>query len=198
QVIDDLAPAPLLERGVPRQGATCAMARRAEGFRLASRQADEDVRTRAHAAADEYRLAGGAKRFRQAGMTRSERARCALAVNEQLLRLAVDAVEFDLARVVGDVEQQVERSVRKEAPDDPACVMAENFPIGERAIDRRTHGAEIALADLGADRRACEFPIGEGGSGRFRRGRHLLQILAPDLMSETALRAADGAPHVAL
>ena len=41
------------------------------------------------------------------------------------------------------------------------CVMAENFAIGECAIDPRAHGAEVALADLRVDRRASELPIGK-------------------------------------
>src|SRR5262249_26193531 len=86
----------------------------------------------------------------------------------------------------------------KEAPDDLPRVMAENFPIGERAIDCRAHSAEITLADLRSDRRAGELALRQRDAGRFRRLRHLLQIVASDLMAETARAAVNGDHHVVL
>src|SRR5262249_25624607 len=110
----------------------------------------------------------------------------------------VDRMRFDLAGVVRDVEQEIEGGIGKEAPDDLPRVMAENFPIGQRAVDRRAHGAEITLADLRSDRRASELALRQRDAGRFRGLSHLFQIVAPDLMTETARAAVNGNNHVVL
>ena len=52
--------------------------------------------------------------------------------------------------------------------EDPADVMAENLAIGERAIDRRAHRAEVALADFRIDRCTGEFAVGKIDTDVFR------------------------------
>ena len=68
--------------------------------------------------------------------------------------------------------------VRKEVPEDAADVMAENLAIGERAIDRRAHRAEVTLADFRIDRRAGEFAVGQIDTGLFRRHQENVLIAA--------------------
>src|SRR5665811_554213 len=80
--------------------------------------------------------------------------------------------------------------------EDPADVMAENLAIGERAIDRRAHRAEVALADFRIDRRAGEFAVGKIDTGLFRGHHHFLQELGSDLMAEATRTAMDGDDNV--
>ena len=60
KIVDDLASAPLLERGMARQRPAGAVAGRRERLVFSRRLADQNVRAGAHAAADEHRLADGA------------------------------------------------------------------------------------------------------------------------------------------
>ena len=53
-------------------------------------------------------------------------------------------------------------------PEHAADVVAENLTIGERAIDRRAHGAEVALADFRIDRCTGEFAVGKIDTDVFR------------------------------
>src|SRR3974390_1827962 len=76
--------------------------------------------------------------------------------------------------------------------------VAENLPIGERAIDCRAHCTEIALADLRVDGRAGQLAVGKLGAGGFTPHRHLLEKLGSDLMTKPARPAVDGHDHVFL
>ena len=83
----------------------------------------------------------------------------ALAVNEQLARFTLDRVRFDLAGIVRDIKQKAQIAIGKKMSENAPRVMAEDFAVGKRAIDRRPHRAEVALADFRVDRRAGELSV---------------------------------------
>ena len=161
EIIDDLAPAPLPERGMAGHRAAGAVACRREGLLLGRRLAHQDVRAGPHAAADQHRLSDRTQRLGKRLVTGSEGAGRAFAMNEQITVLSIDRMPFDLAGIVRDVEQQAQITVGKEVAENAPRVVAEDFAIGERAVDRGPHRAEVALADLRVDRRAGEFAVGE-------------------------------------
>ena len=74
--------------------------------------------------------------------------------------------------------------------------MAEDFAVGERAIDCRAHGAEIALADFRVDRRAGELAVDEFDARRFCRHHHFLEEFGANLVAEPARAAMDGDDNV--
>src|SRR5512144_2348672 len=94
-------------------------------------------------------------------MSRPEGACRSLAMDKELPFLTVDLMFFDLARIVGDVEQQLQSRLRQATREDFADQMSDDLAIGERAVDRGAHGAKVALPESGADRRAGELPIGQ-------------------------------------
>src|SRR5512139_663454 len=161
QIVLDLPPAPLLERGVAGHGAAGAVTGGRKGLLLARCLPGQDVRARPHAAPDEHRLADRTKRGGQAFMAGTEGPRCAFAMHEKQAVLAVDLVRLDLAGVVRHVEQQAQVSVRKVMREDAPHDVSEDLAVGERAVDRRTHGTEIALADVGLDGRAGKLAVGQ-------------------------------------
>ena len=126
-------------------------------------------------------------------MAGTEGARRALAMHEQLAPLRRRPRVAPTLQVLCDTSKSRCRSAfGKEVREDPARVVAEDLAVGERAVDRRAHGAEIALADLGLDRGAGQLAIGQRDA-RARRGHHHLpQELGADLMAETARAAMDG------
>jgi hypothetical protein len=112
-------------------------------------------------------------------MVRTECPRCAFAVHEQLAAAAVSPVGFDLARVVGHVEQQVEVGVGEKVRKDPPCVVADDLAIGEGAIDSGAHCTEIALTDLRLDGGASQLPVWKRNARRCRRRQHVPQNSVP-------------------
>ena len=79
----------------------------------------------------------GRKRVGQARVSRPECAGRALAVDEEIAALSVDGVRFDLAGIVGDVEQKAQIVPWEEMGENTPGVVSENLTIGERAIDCR-------------------------------------------------------------
>src|SRR4030095_11522260 len=103
ELVDHVPPL-LRTRGLSAaHAATSSGAGRRERLAAALARSSEDVRRRAHAATDQHRLPGFGERWRQFRMTRSERARRALAMNKELPPAAIDDVFFDLARVVRNI-----------------------------------------------------------------------------------------------
>ncbi len=127
-------------------------------------------------------------------MARTEGARRALAVHVELAPLAVHDMLLDLAGVVRDVVKQRQARFRDDLREGLAHEMREDLPVGQRAVDRRAHGAEIILAQRGVDRRAGELAVGQDDAVARRGDGHFLQELGADLMPETA-RAAMDADH---
>src|SRR5262245_53144810 len=100
QVIDHLAAFPLLQRLMAAHGAARAVTRRAERTLFALAGPGQDVRRRAHRAADQHRLARFFVDLRQVGMAGAEGARRAFAMHEEPATAAARIVLFDLAGVV--------------------------------------------------------------------------------------------------
>ena len=119
------------------------------------------------------------------------------AMDEEPAALALDLVPFLLAGVVRDVEEQIEARLRKIMTEHAPGQMRDDLTVGERAVDARAHGAEIALPELGRDRRAGEFEIGQADALRRRLDDHLAQKLGADLVPETARAAMDAHDHIA-
>ena len=109
----------------------------------------------------------------------------AFAVDEEGARLSVDEMRLDLAGVVRNVEQQRQAAIGKEVLEDAPRVRAEDLAIGERAVHRRPHGAEIAAADLRRDPRAGEVAVRKRNSRLLGRDHHLFRELGRDLMAES-------------
>ena len=110
KVIDDLAPAPLLERGMAGHRTAGAVARGRESLFLAGCLAHENVRARPHAAADKHRLADGTQRLGQAFMTGPEGPGRAFAMNEQLAPLSVDRMCASTLQVLCETSNSRRRS----------------------------------------------------------------------------------------
>jgi hypothetical protein len=66
-------------------------------------------------------------------------------MNEEFTPLSVGHMHLDLAHIVRDVEKETRVASWKEVLGNAPRVVTKNLSIGERAIDRRAHGAEIAL-----------------------------------------------------
>ena len=121
KIVDDLAAAPLLERGMARQRTAGAVAGGGEGL-LLGRSSRRPECTSPSPCCRRSAPAGRRRRSAvgQAFVAGPEGAGRALAMNEQLAPLAVDDVRLDLAGIVRDIEQQAqvairERSARKRA-----------------------------------------------------------------------------------
>ena len=147
------APPPRARGGAPPPTAG-AVTRRGESLLLARCRPDQNMGARPHATADEYGLADSSQRLGQAQMPGPKRAGCSFAMDVEVASPAVDSVRLDLASIVRDVIEQLQPAVRKEVTEDAARIVAEDLTVRERAVDRATHCAEIALPDLRVDRRA--------------------------------------------
>jgi hypothetical protein len=113
-------------------------------------------------------------------------------VNEQLTLLAIDHVQLDFAGVMRDIEEKMQVAAREEVCKDPACVVAKDLAIGERAIDRGPHRAQVALANLRIDRGAGKLAIRQHDAGGVRAQYHFLEKLGPDLVTKPARAAMSG------
>jgi len=87
---------------------------------------------------------------------------------------------------------------RQDLAERLADEMGQDLPIRERAVDRRTHRAEVLLADSRADRRACKLAIRQREPVLRRGDHHAFQKLGADLMAEPARPAVDHHDDVAL
>ena len=86
--------------------------------------------------------------------------------------------------------------VRQNVPENAAGKVGEDLPVGERAVDARTHRAEIAASQLRIDRRASELAVRQGQSAGSCIQRHLLEKLRADLMAESTRAAVDADHHL--
>lgn len=117
-------------------------------------------------------------------MTRTERPRRPLAMDEQITRSSLHEMPFDLARVVRDVEQETQVAIWKKVAEHPPCIMPEDFTVGECAVDRGSHSAKIALAHVRMTRCTGEFAIRKLDPGSLRRNHHFLQEFRSDLVAK--------------
>ena len=76
-----------------------------------------------------------------------------LAVDIEAARLPVDVMSLFLAGVMRDVIEQIQLRRRQDLFEDAACQCRQYLPIGERAVDAGTHGAEVSLAERRGQRR---------------------------------------------
>ena len=78
-------------------------------------------------------------------MARAEGARGALAMDEQVALSSGNPMRLLLAGVVRNVEQQIELRLREVMAEHAPRQVGNDLPVGQRAIDRRAHRAEVAL-----------------------------------------------------
>src|SRR5512147_1986421 len=130
-------------------------------------------------------------------MSRPEGACRSLAMDKELPLPTVYLMFFDLARIVRDVEQQLQSCLRQATREDLADQMSDHLAIGERAVDRGAHGAQVAPPDIGADGRAGELAIGQPNAEPGRGESHLAQEVGADLMTQSARSAMNGDNHIA-
>src|SRR5437870_2705969 len=126
--------------------AASAVNRGAERFAFGFARACQNIRARAHAAADEDRLAGLVEIGRKIRMARTKGAGRAFAMDVEAPRPVMDNVLLDFARVVRNVIEQFEPRLRKKMGEYLSREVAQNLAVCERAIDTRPHRAQIALA----------------------------------------------------
>ena len=119
-------------------------------------------------------------------MARSEGSRRTFAMNKKVAALASHRVGFELARVVRDIEKKSQLVAGKKVVKHAPCVVAENFAVGQRTIDGRAHGSEIAVAEFRSDWRACEIAVGQIDPEFGGGDRHFLEVFAADLMAQAA------------
>ena len=76
-------------------------------------------------------------------MPRTKGARRPLAMDVESPPRSVDDVILNLAGVVRDVAQHPQIGPRQYSAEDLPHQMGQNLPIGQRAVDRRTHRAKV-------------------------------------------------------
>ena len=104
-------------------------------------------------------------------------------MNEQVMALSLDQVRFHLAGIVRDIEQEGQVVAGKKVAENATCVVTEDFTIGQRTIDCRSHRAQVALADLRVDRRTGKLAVGKCYARRCGRQSHFFQELGSDLVT---------------
>jgi hypothetical protein len=119
-------------------------------------------------------------------------------MHEKLAALSVDGVRFDLAGIMRNVEQQRKLRAGKEALKNAPRTVAEDLVVGEGAVYRGSHRAEVAPADLALYRRTGEFAVGEANSRRLRSDHHALGVIGCDLVPEAVRAAVNGDDYVVL
>ena len=186
ELIDDFAPVPLFCRLMTAHLPARAVAGGTERARLTLRGSGKNVGSRAHRAADQDRLAGLLERAGKIGMAWSECARGAFAMHEQALGAsAIDPVFFHFAGVVRDVIKKAQFGLGQDLCESLPRQMRDDLAVSQRAVDGRTHGSQIGLADRRLDGSAGQFPVRELDVLGFRGQDHLFQ--------ETPCRSGDPA-----
>ena len=71
-----------------------------------------------------------------------------LAMNEKISLHAVDFMLFEIAGVVRDIVEQVERGMREQPMHGFAGKVGDNLTVRQCAIDACTHCTEVALAEF--------------------------------------------------
>ena len=156
---------PVAQRLMAAHRAPCAVACGTERKLHALLRPGQYVRSSAHAAADQHRLTGIPQLARQIGMPRSEGARGTLAMHVEFFRAPVHLVFFHFAGVVRHVIQQRQPRLRQHLVEYlgeyRSRQVGEYLAVGQRAIDRRAHRAEIVLSERRIDRRTGQLAVGQ-------------------------------------
>ena len=79
-------------------------------------------------------------------MSWPKRPRRPFAVDKKLHLPVVDDMFFDLTGIVRDVIEQRQLGLGNDFANRLAHEVRDDLPIGERAVHRRAHGAEIGLS----------------------------------------------------
>ena len=85
-------------------------------------------------------------------MAGAEGSRRALAMDEETSGRPVDNMLLDFAGVMRNVVQQFERGLWQQVGEDLPHEVRDDLTVGESAIDRRAHRAEILLPHFGVNR----------------------------------------------
>jgi hypothetical protein len=117
-------------------------------------------------------------------MSRSPGTGGSLSVDEEALFLSVYGMLFFLARVVGHIIEEDEVCLGEDFPESLAGEVSDDLAIGEGTIHSRPHGAEISLAQRGANGSAGELTVWQGNAifGCFLN--HLSEEVGADLVSQ--------------
>ena len=107
---------------------------------------------------------------------------------------AIQRVLLHFAGVVGDVIEQCQATLGKNRGEHFAGEMGEYLAIGQSAVHRRLHRAEIILAKIRMDRCTSEFAVRQNDAALRRCDHHFSQIVGAYLMAESP-RAAMNADH---
>src|SRR5262245_84190 len=124
-------------------------------------------------------------------MAGAEGARRALAMHEQPSPGAVNVVLFDLAGVVRDVVEQPQIGPRQDFVERLSDQMRDDLAIGQSAVDRGSHCAQVFLSDRRVDWRTGQLAVGQFDPVTGRAHSHLFQKLSPDLMPQPARSAVN-------
>lgn len=117
-------------------------------------------------------------------------------MNEEFALASVDRMPLNLAGVVRDIKQKLQVATGEEVGKNPACVMAENFAVGQRTVNCCAHCSEITGADLRVDRSAGEFSVAKLDARGFGRQQHFLEEFCANLVAKPARAAMDGNDNV--
>ena len=117
-------------------------------------------------------------------MAGAERPRGPLAMDEEAGQYPIDHMLLDLAGVMRDVVEQRKGCLWQDVGENLSDEMRDDLSIGQRAVDRRPHRAEILLSNLRIDRGAGQFTVRQFDMVSRRSRDHALQKLGPDLMTE--------------
>ena len=124
-------------------------------------------------------------------MSRPEGPRRALAMDVELLSLAVDLVLLDLAGVVRDVVEQRQFRPGEELGEGLPRQMRQDLAIGQGAVDAGAHRAVVLPAHVGLDRGAGQFPVGQLHAVLGGRLDHAGGEVRGDLVAQAPRAAVD-------
>src|SRR5215467_13219954 len=95
-------------------------------------------------------------------MVWTECSRRTFSMHEKLAAVAtIGLVGFNLAGVVGYIEQQIEVGIGEKVRENAPCVMPDDLAIGEGTIDGGTHCADQGQCWPALSRRAGELAVGK-------------------------------------
>ena len=113
-------------------------------------------------------------------------------MDEQSPLASLHLVLLNLAGVVGHVVEEIESGPGQNLGERLARQVGEDLAVGQRAVDARAHGPQVALTDRGVDGGAGELPVRQPDAVRARREEHTLEELGADLVAQARFWGATG------